>query len=407
MALDLPLKHLGEDKHPEKKELFDRGEVCHHATEENPMDWLVPTPDSSPRGVADTLPPLCAHACVPMYTQSVPMLGVGTHFGVSPPCQLFHSWAETSNKGSSRSTSVGSTEEYYQHDTWHKNGYEVIGGASLAHAPAVLMHALGTTAPATSVPLPVASPTSAWIVPAPMNDPSLMSMSTPGMLASPLPPLPASGVKMSWDETGAKLVAEEAVEERFYWGKANQIQSFFGQLHHFHDEALSSGVLSDDRREFTKTKYMGRLSVITEDKVRTSGLHKYVVQFTRGDLSSADGVGFVFSPKLPCSRNIQKIVSIFVNRAGRICMRAHNAVTRSDVGIKALELGDWIGLTVDLDARIATFTVWPSNGSRLSTASMRFGTNLDNMHGYDRQKVPCTGHFACVVKNAATVIFNS
>lgn len=45
-----------------------------------------------------------------------------------------------------------------------------------------------------------------------------------------------------------------------------------------------------------------------------------------------------------------RIVSIFANKTGRICMRAHSEVVRSDTGVKPLELGDWIELQMDLDA---------------------------------------------------------
>ncbi|CAE7745379.1 Ppm1l, partial [Symbiodinium microadriaticum] len=123
----------------------------------------------------------------------------------------------------------------------------------------------------------------------------------------------------------------------------------FGRLHKFHPETARMGKLVPDGRTFTKEQFMGRLSVITEDRVQTHGVIKYAVQFCSGDLSSADGVGFIFSNKLPCPKNIQKIVSIFANKTGRICVRAHAEVVRSEIGVKPLELGDWIELEMDLD----------------------------------------------------------
>jgi|Transcript_102704 hypothetical protein len=174
----------------------------------------------------------------------------------------------------------------------------------------------------------------------------------------------------------------------------------FGTCHRLHNETRSYGTLSQDRREFTKTQFQGLLSVVTEDQVHTNGVHNYMVRFTGGDLSSADGVGFVFSPVLPCAKNIQRIVSIFVNRAGRICMRARNEVKRSDISVKPLELGDWIVLAVDLNERIASFSVWPSDGSHSSSASLAFGSILSDLKKHDPKKAPfCGGHFACVVKN--------
>merc|ERR1719329_470334 len=135
----------------------------------------------------------------------------------------------------------------------------------------------------------------------------------------------------------------------------------FAKLHRFHVETRKMGKLSEDGRRFTKMEFKGRLSLVTEDEVHSQGIMRYVVQFTAGELSSADGVGFVFSPKLPCSKNIQHITSIFVNRVGRICMRGGSEVVRSDVTVKQLELGDWIEMTVNLQDLIADFTVWPDN----------------------------------------------
>jgi hypothetical protein len=175
----------------------------------------------------------------------------------------------------------------------------------------------------------------------------------------------------------------------------------FGSLHHFHEETQGTGVLSEDRRTFTKTMFKGRLSLITESEVHSSGVHRYSMQFTSGELSSADGLGFVFSPTLPCPKNIQRIVSIFVNRAGRICMRAQNEVRRSDIGIKMLELGDWISLVMDLEEQTATFAVYPKCGARPSTAVFPYGDVLEQL----RQRLPrgnmikAVGHFACVIKN--------
>eukprot|EP00913_Durusdinium_trenchii_P033600 g31453.t1 len=120
----------------------------------------------------------------------------------------------------------------------------------------------------------------------------------------------------------------------------------FAARHRFHAETAKMGLMAPDLRTFTKDgsarggtsgmQFHGRLSVITEDRVKVEGLHRYSVQFCSGELSSADGVGFIFSEKLPCPKNIQKklgqtgIVSIFVNKTGRICMRAHAEVLRSD-----------------------------------------------------------------------------
>jgi len=164
------------------------------------------------------------------------------------------------------------------------------------------------------------------------------------------------------------------------------------------------GVLSEDRRQFTKTKFKGRLSLVTENAVHSRGVLRYAMQFTSGELSSADGLGFVFSSTLPCPKNIQRIVSIFVNRAGRICMRARDQVIRSDIGVKRFELGDWVGLTVDLEEQVATFTVWPDNGGKCSAAHFAFGDALASLKESWQQPTKVVGHFACVIKNTGVSV---
>jgi len=168
-------------------------------------------------------------------------------------------------------------------------------------------------------------------------------------------------------------------------------------------------MISNDARQFTKTEFQGRLSLVTEDELHSTGTMRYVMQFTSGELSSADGLGFVFSSTLPCPKNIQRIVSIFVNRAGRICMRAHDEVKRSDLGVKRLELGDWVGVEVDLEEKVATFTVWPKHGGKPSNASFAFGQilaqlNQKNVKARAPERPQVTGHFACVIKNTGVTV---
>mmetsp|Transcript_87005 Transcript_87005/g.241290 ORF Transcript_87005/g.241290 Transcript_87005/m.241290 type:complete len:291 (-) Transcript_87005:304-1176(-) len=173
-----------------------------------------------------------------------------------------------------------------------------------------------------------------------------------------------------------------------------------GSLHRFHVETAETGMLSADGRKFTKEHFQGRLSVLTEDKVHSHGILKYALRFTGGELSSADGVGFIFSNKLPCPKNIQRIVSIFANRTGRICVRAHAEVVRSDIGVKPLDIGDWVAVTVDLERQEADFAVWPADGGPSSSASINFGVALKSLKKRIPALVPLAcGYFACVVKH--------
>jgi len=163
------------------------------------------------------------------------------------------------------------------------------------------------------------------------------------------------------------------------------------------------GHLSEDHRRFTKAEYDGLLSVITERTVRTRGAPRYLLKFNQGSLSSADGVGFVFSPKLPCVKNIQKIISIFLNQRGRICMRVRQDVVRSPVSLSPLRLGDVVDLTVDLEEQVAHFTAWPHDSTPPSSASFAFGAVMRRFPQLDQSTMLC-GHFACVVKNAGVAV---
>jgi hypothetical protein len=178
----------------------------------------------------------------------------------------------------------------------------------------------------------------------------------------------------------------------------------FGYLHRFHPKAALVG-LSPDLRTFTKLQSKGRLSIISENQIRYSGVHRYTVRFTAGELSNADGVGFIFSTELPCPKNIQKIVSVFANRTGRICIRAHSEVERCDVSVKPLELGDWLEVVSNLDKRTITFSVWPADGGSSSTATVDFGETLDliRMSSPNIPRNPC-GYLAAVVKHVGVSV---
>mmetsp|Transcript_306 Transcript_306/g.1045 ORF Transcript_306/g.1045 Transcript_306/m.1045 type:complete len:714 (-) Transcript_306:291-2432(-) len=184
----------------------------------------------------------------------------------------------------------------------------------------------------------------------------------------------------------------------------------FGKLHSFHSEFSTMGQLRADARQFTKQAYEGRLSVISESQVHTGGVHRYLVQFSKGELSKADGVGFIFSPRLPCKKNIQRIVSIFANQHGQICMRIFENLLRADVCVEPLKLGDWVEMVMDLDNQTVTFSIWPgTEGSApTSRAVFSYGETLKDF--YDKAQTASRrldfrkGHLACVVKNAGVTV---
>lgn len=131
------------------------------------------------------------------------------------------------------------------------------------------------------------------------------------------------------------------------------------RFHSFHREVRHFGDLSPDGRRFTKRAFENRLSLVCEGTVQTGGTLRYLAQFSGGPLSTADGVGFVFCRKLPCPKDIQQIVSIFLNRHGAICLRAHSELVRLNTRLRPLSIGDWIEVEIDLNNATATFTLWP------------------------------------------------
>lgn len=175
----------------------------------------------------------------------------------------------------------------------------------------------------------------------------------------------------------------------------------FGRAHRFHQKNNCMGVLSADARTFTKRYNKGRLSIICENKVHFHGCVNYAVQFTEGELCSADGVGFILSSDLPCTRNIQKIVSIFANRTGRICIRVHDEVVRCPQRVKCLEIGDWLEVKADLVNQTVSFTVWPQDPSaEPSFATVSFKETFKEARGRVNglPRAPC-GFLAVVVKH--------
>jgi len=140
----------------------------------------------------------------------------------------------------------------------------------------------------------------------------------------------------------------------------------------WHEETASMGELSANRKEFTKFEFDGRLSMVTESEVRSQGIVRYLVHLTSGELSPADGVGFVFSDRLPCRMNIQLIDSIFISRRGLICTRVHDGPMLKHGSICPLLIGMSVELVVDLDRGFAQFAVHQP-GACLGYETVEFG----------------------------------
>lgn len=178
-----------------------------------------------------------------------------------------------------------------------------------------------------------------------------------------------------------------------------------GKTHRFHQKNSNMGTLSPDARTFTKKYNKGRLSIVSENKVHFQGTVRYSLRFTEGELCSADGVGFILSSDLPCTRNIQKIISVFVNRTGRICIRVHDEVVRCSQRVKELDVGDWLEVSADLVNQSVSFTVWPQDKSQPSFATVSFKEILENARGRVNgvPRNPC-GFLAVVIKHVGVSV---
>lgn len=176
----------------------------------------------------------------------------------------------------------------------------------------------------------------------------------------------------------------------------------------FHSEVKGFGQCSPDLRCFTKGgDFEGRLSVLSGSQVQHGGVQRYLMQFTDGQLSKADGVGFVFASRVPCAKNIQKIVSVFVNQRGRICMRVFGDILRAKKHLRTLRIGDWIEMVIDLERSVATFKVWPNEFAKEpdSTAEFHYGHRLSQANQASAKPVKLNvGHFACVVQNVGVTM---
>jgi len=181
----------------------------------------------------------------------------------------------------------------------------------------------------------------------------------------------------------------------------------FGELHTFHRETLQFCGADPDLRVFAKGNHFhGRLSVVTESKVRNGGMHRYMVQLAGGNLSRADGIGFIFSRRLPCTKDIQKIASIYLNQHGEVGLRLFSKLFKAKEHVAPLEIGDWIEMSVDLDNNRADFGVWrwrtegwPPVLHLASAAGIDFGSILPEL---EHTKGRAIGYMACVVKNSGT-----
>lgn len=191
-------------------------------------------------------------------------------------------------------------------------------------------------------------------------------------------------------EDPAQLLYADSLLDMDRWVERNFNASCHGFLARGKTEAFS-----EDCRSFTKRQKGRRLSLVSENQVHHRGTVRYMIAFTAGDLSRADGVGIIFSQGLPRSSDIQKIISVFLNRTGRICSRINQRVTRLASSLPQIEVGDILEVFNNLEMYTLTFTVWAKAGTE-SRATISYSEVAIAM-GFEGKPVP--GHLAVVVKN--------
>ncbi|CAE7597288.1 PEP [Symbiodinium sp. CCMP2456] len=172
------------------------------------------------------------------------------------------------------------------------------------------------------------------------------------------------------------------------------------RLHRFHVRGKAE-TFAEDGRSFTK-KQKGRLSLVSEDRVHKKGVERYQVSFLSGELSRADGVGIIFSSHLPKNSDIQQIVSVFLNRTGRLCSRVNQRVIRIASTLPQIELGDVIEVENDIDMRCATFTIWSASGAAPATTVVSYVQVAEQLTATPGQSIP--GHLAVVAPSLHLVI---
>lgn len=178
----------------------------------------------------------------------------------------------------------------------------------------------------------------------------------------------------------------------------------FSNHHAFAGQCWRSGILTLGRR-FTKVVTDRFSTVVVEDSVHFGGTVKYLVQFTHGSMSSANGVGFTFADDLKETCDIRSLTSIFLNKHGYVCFRTRNIITKLSDHVKTLEIGDWIELFVDLNYGVARFTVYPHFRDGVKSLTTNFAERIRGIEKAARLSpaIDLTrGCLSCVVRHAST-----
>nr|CAJ20569.1 hypothetical protein TgIb.0950 [Toxoplasma gondii RH] len=207
--------------------------------------------------------------------------------------------------------------------------------------------------------------------------------------------VPTGGVAGRAATNGVSAAADASASLKETGDSGNTSEETAAAAPQWHADAAKVGLLSNNGRRFWKKRKAGMISLVYENALRSSHVHAYRYDILQGNVSAADGAGFVFANRVPCGKNIQTLWSVFVNRQGTLCKRmGQNLVRLPPPGLKPLEAGTSVYLLVDLDCKVAVFQMRTAAGTETPPRVVAFQDMAET--------AGCSQGYFCVVIAAAS-----
>ncbi|EEA07987.1 uncharacterized protein CMU_031280 [Cryptosporidium muris RN66] len=173
----------------------------------------------------------------------------------------------------------------------------------------------------------------------------------------------------------------------------------------WHRDSDKVGFLSKKGKIFHKQRKGGAISLVYERVLRDRGIHGYKYKILEGTITAADGIGFVFADKLPYSKNVQHIWSIFVNRIGQVCYReAENVVKVDTTSLLPLKVGMEVTMVVNLNRYTAFFQMVDLNNT-YTNCSFKKPKVVQTTLSFERMAniIDCSKGYVCAVVTGGDV----
>ncbi|KFG49408.1 hypothetical protein TGFOU_208510 [Toxoplasma gondii FOU] len=209
--------------------------------------------------------------------------------------------------------------------------------------------------------------------------------------------VPTGGAAGRAATNGVSAAADASASLKETGDSGNTSEETAAAAPQWHADAAKVGLLSNNGRRFWKKRKAGMISLVYENALRSSHVHAYRYDILQGNVSAADGAGFVFANRVPCGKNIQTLWSVFVNRQGTLCKRmGQNLVRLPPPGLKPLEAGTSVYLLVDLDCKVAVFQMRTAAGTETPPRVVAFQDMAET--------AGCSQGYFCVVIAAGDVV---